>query len=105
MHTLRRCHATQCGVKYCAPGAGGLPANYLLNLVLNLTLNVLDPHKNGVGTLCPDLSLIDPPCFIGSCQAQRIDLWGPPDISKFARLDDECTPLGLALCFEPLFIH
>ena len=45
MHTLRRCHATQCGVKYCAPGAGGLPANYLLNLVLNLTLNVLDLGK------------------------------------------------------------
>ena len=45
MHTLRRCHATQCGVKYCAPGAGGLPSNYLLNLVLNLTLNVLDLGK------------------------------------------------------------
>ena len=45
MHTLRRCHATQCGVKYCAPGAGGLPANYLLNLVLNLALNALDLGK------------------------------------------------------------
>ena len=28
-----------------------------------------EPHKNGVGTLCPDLSLIDPGCFIGSCKA------------------------------------
>ena len=45
MHALRRGHATQRGVKYCAPGAGGLPANYLLNLVLNLTLNVLDLGK------------------------------------------------------------
>ena len=27
------------------------------------------PHKNGVGTLCPDLSLIDLQCFIGSCKA------------------------------------
>jgi hypothetical protein len=28
------------------------------------------PHKNGVGTLVPDLSLGDPPCFIGSCKTQ-----------------------------------
>ena len=27
------------------------------------------PHKNGVGTLCSDLSLSDPGCFIGSCKA------------------------------------
>ena len=45
MHALRRGHATPRGVKCCAPGAGGLPANYLLNLVLNLTLNVLDLGK------------------------------------------------------------
>ena len=25
------------------------------------------PHKNGVGTLWPDLSLSDQVCFIGSC--------------------------------------
>ena len=45
MHALRRGHATPRGVKCCAPGAGGLPANYLLNLVLNLALNVLDLGK------------------------------------------------------------
>ena len=28
------------------------------------------PHKNGVGTLFPDLSLSNPPCFIESCKAQ-----------------------------------
>ena len=27
------------------------------------------PHKNGVGTLFPDLSLGDPGCFIGPCKA------------------------------------
>ena len=27
------------------------------------------PHKNGVGTLFPDLSLGDLQCFIGSCKA------------------------------------
>ena len=45
MHALRRGHATPRGVKCCAPGAGGLPANYLLNLVLNLALNALDLGK------------------------------------------------------------
>ena len=28
------------------------------------------PHKNGVGPLESDLSLINPPCFIGSCKVQ-----------------------------------
>ena len=45
MHALRRGHATPRGVKYCAPGAVGLPANYPLNLVLNLALNVEDLEK------------------------------------------------------------
>ena len=45
MRALRRGHATPRVVKYCAPGAVGLPANYPLNLVLNLALNVVDLGK------------------------------------------------------------
>ena len=45
MRALRRGHATPRGVKYCAPGAVGLPTNYPLNLVLNLALNVVDLGK------------------------------------------------------------
>ena len=45
MRALRRGHATPRVVKYCAPGAVGLPAYYPLNLVLNLALNVVDLGK------------------------------------------------------------
>ena len=51
------------------------------------------PHKDGVGTLFPDLSFSDPGCFIGCCKAHP----GSLRMASFSKIPPSGVEVSIAL--------
>ena len=68
---LRRQTDAPCGVGVSSINCSKGPLLSLMQICVYLLTSLPQdpPHKDGVGTLLPDLSLSNPGCFIGSCKA------------------------------------